>query len=509
MNLNSNSSKFIIILASRVIIALVGIVFVPIYINYVGAESYGLISFYATLSASLLLLDFGLSTAVSRQLSFLRNKPNSEKDSLDLVRTVEIIYWTIAVLTGLIIMLSSELIATHWVKSKDIPITIVRNAVLLMGIMFAFQWPASIYSGSLTALEKQAQNAVINVIFSLLKSIGVLVVLKFGSPTVTNYFIWQTIITLVNTIWLRQMVWRSLPQSIQRPIFTKQQLISIWKFTAGITGITLISFFFTQFDKVIISKLLLLEFVGYYNLGFMLASILVQIAGVFYTIIFPKFSALYAQKNNEGLVKLYFKYSRLVSIIVLPVAIILVLFAHDILWLWTHNLTLTTAVTPILQIATIGNIFNVIFMVSYYLMLAKGQTVYTIWQNLISVSITVPLLLYVAPHYGAIGTASVWFLLNAGLFFISLPIIHIKYVNKHLVKWYIDCFFTILIVAVSIFSSIKLLINFYEYSISIPSLCVLISLGLLIYAMFIKEIREKGCTLFRFLIHSQKRLLGR
>ena len=133
-------------LFSRIVTALVGIVFVPIYVKMIGAESYGLVAFYGTLAGALVVLDLGLSTAISRQVAILKTRKGSEKEMNDLVFSVEIIYWIIAICVGLLIIALANLIAVYWVNAKDLPVHIIRNTVMLMGAVFAFQFPASIYS---------------------------------------------------------------------------------------------------------------------------------------------------------------------------------------------------------------------------------------------------------------------------------------------------------------------------------------------------------------------------
>ena len=49
--------------------ALIGFVFIPVYVRILGIESYGIIGFFATLQAWFILLDLGLTPALSREMS--------------------------------------------------------------------------------------------------------------------------------------------------------------------------------------------------------------------------------------------------------------------------------------------------------------------------------------------------------------------------------------------------------------------------------------------------------
>jgi len=76
--------------------AVMSIAFVPLYIKFMGIESYGLIGIFASLLALFSLLDMGLSTTLNRELARLSALPDKTHDMRDLVRTLELPYWGMA-----------------------------------------------------------------------------------------------------------------------------------------------------------------------------------------------------------------------------------------------------------------------------------------------------------------------------------------------------------------------------------------------------------------------------
>jgi O-antigen/teichoic acid export membrane protein len=435
-NLQSGSSKVIVTLFSRIIVALTGIVFVPIYVRIIGAESYGLVSFYGTLVGSLAILDLGLSIAISRQVAILRAQGNKEREMKDLVFSVEIIYWAMGLVLGLLIVLLAHPIAVYWVKAKDLPVHQIEKAIMLMGAVFAFQFPASIYNGVMIGMEKQIQNAVIIVIATILKAAGVIFVLVYVSPAVKSYFVWQALVSFLLIIFLRIYVWRKLNNYPGKVVFSVIQLKTIWHFAAGMAGLSLINFFLTQVDKIVVSKMVLLEFVGYYNLAFLLSTVINQVIAPIQPVIFPKFASMVAQNRQTELVALYHKSCRWVAIIVFPIGFTLILFAREILLLWTKNPTLTLHTAPILQVFAAGTICNCMLWIPYSYMLAKGNTRFTIYQNAIAAIILVPLLFWWTAKYGAIGASFVWLSVNAGYILITIPLFHRLFLKGELLNWY-------------------------------------------------------------------------
>ncbi len=435
-NLQSGSAKVVIILFSRIIVALVGIVFVPNYVRIIGTESYGLVAFYGTLVGSLAILDLGLSTAISRQVAILRAQENKEREMKDLVFSVEIIYWIIGLILGLVIVILANPIAVYWVKAKDLPVHQIEKTIMLMGAVFAFQFPASIYNGVMIGLEKQIPNAAITVIATILKAAGVIFVLVYISPTVESYFIWQVIISLFLIVVLRIYVWRKLNEKSSKVVFSVTQLKTIWRFATGMTGISLITFFLTQIDKIVVSKMVLLEFVGYYNLAYMLSTVISQVIAPIQPVIFPKFASMVSQNRHTELVALYHKSCRWVAIIVFPIGFTLILFAREILLLWTKNPTLTMHTAPILQVFAAGTICNCMLWIPYSYLLARGVTKFTIYQNIIASIILVPLLFRWTAKYGAIGASFVWLSVNTGYILITIPLFHHLFLKGELLNWY-------------------------------------------------------------------------
>src|SRR5690242_972555 len=94
--------------------ALVALVFIPLYIKYLGIESYGLIGIFATLQGISALLDVGLGDTLTREMARLSVLPGKEQETRDLVRTLETVYWAIAAFAGIVIVAAAPFIERYW-----------------------------------------------------------------------------------------------------------------------------------------------------------------------------------------------------------------------------------------------------------------------------------------------------------------------------------------------------------------------------------------------------------
>jgi hypothetical protein len=74
----------------------------------------------------------------------------------------------------------------------------------------------------------------------------------------------------------------------------------------------------------------------------------------------------------------------------------------------------------------------------YALQLAFGWTKLSFFKSIIAVILLVPLIIYMTMRYGAVGAASIWFVLNMGMFFFEIPIMHRRLLRKEKWRWYLQ-----------------------------------------------------------------------
>jgi O-antigen/teichoic acid export membrane protein len=416
--------------------ALMALIFIPLYIKFMGIESWGLIGIFATLQVMFGLLDIGLSSTLNREMARLSVLSGREQEMRNLVRTLEVIYWGIAIFVVIIVVSLSPFIAHHWIKAGQLSPKTIEQALLIMGFVIALQMPIGFYSGGLMGLQRQVLLNVINVSMSTLRGAGAVLILWLISPTIQAYFLWQIVISTITSFFLARFLWRKLPLGEKRSVFQKQLLKGIWRFAAGMSGISILAVILTQLDKIILSKMLSLEMFGHYTLASVVAMSLGRLfIPVFYGI-YPRFTQLVSMGDQEGLKQLYHNSCQLMSVLILPVAIVIALFSHEVLLIWTQNQATADKTYLLLSILICGTALNGIMHLPFALQLAFGWTRLSFFKSLIAVILLVPLIIYMTTHYGATGAAIAWLVLNLGTFFIEIPIMHRRLLRKEKWRWY-------------------------------------------------------------------------
>ena len=182
---------------------------VPFYLHYLGTTAYGLIGFFLTLQGLLLLLDLGLTPAVSREVS--RRKASSLRAGLpDFVHTVAILYWGIAIVILIALSLFSSSIAEAWLQVAEPVAADIPRIVMLMGVAIALRFPHSIYRGVLIGAERLVLLNGINMLVVALSTFGTVLVLAFVSTSIMAFFLWQVFCGLTLTLLMRWAAWNSL-----------------------------------------------------------------------------------------------------------------------------------------------------------------------------------------------------------------------------------------------------------------------------------------------------------
>lgn len=418
--------------------SLIGFLFVPVYIKFIGMEGWGLVGFYSTLQAVFALLDMGLNSTLSRETARLTTHPDKASEVRNLVKTLEAVYWGISVCVGGIVLCFAQYIASHWIKSVGIPTGIVHNSVVLMGVVIAIQMPISFYSGGLIGLQKQVLLSYVNITISTIRVLGAIVVLWVVSPTVTAFFVWQIIVSSLHLVVVYAYLWTNLPASEKQASFDLKILRSVWRFTAGMGGISVLAVVLAQADKIVLSRILDLSDFGYYVLASMVAMGLGRIFTPIFTAVYPRFVQLVSLGDQDGLTVLYHKTCQFLAVLVLPIALLIASFSYEIVLIWTQDIIAAQKTYLLISILVSGSAIAGLMNLPYALQLAFGWTSLSLTKTSIGVVLIVPMCIYAATHFGAIGAAFSWLVLNLGMFLFEIPVMHHYILTAEKFKWYFE-----------------------------------------------------------------------
>src|SRR5439155_5928226 len=133
----------------------------------------------------------------------------------------------------------------------------------------------------------------------------------------------------------------------------------------------------------------------------------------------------------------YHSAAQAASLLLLPLASVLVVFAGPFLIAWTRNDVTASKTRWLLILLVIGGALNGLMQVPYALQLAYGWTRLAFFQNLAAAVVLIPLLIWAALRYGAVGAAAVWCALNTSYIVIGIQLMHRRLIPHEKWRWYL------------------------------------------------------------------------
>lgn len=423
---------------SQLYVTAAGILILPLYIKYMGAEAYGLVGFFTMLQAWFALLDLGLTPTIGRETARYQGGAMSAVAFRQLLRALTVIFTMIAVVGGVGLWGLSEAVAVRWLNVTSLPMGEVILAVQIMAISVALRWLGGLYRGVISGSERLVWLSGYNAIIATLRFVAVFFSMYLYGFTPFVFFVHQLIVAGLELLGLFLQSQRlipskcDLPQAIGWSFRPVQPLLA---FAMSIAFTSSVWVLVTQTDKLILSGILPLAEYGYFTLAVLVASGIMVVSGPVSNAIMPRMARLHAQGDEQEVINVYRRATRLVSIIAGAAAITIAFGAEQLLFAWTGDAALAEKAASVLQLYAVGNGLLAVSAFPYYLQYAKGNLRYHLIGNAIMVVVLVPAIILAATRYGGIGAGYVWCATNGVFLLTWVAFVHSKLVPGLHAKW--------------------------------------------------------------------------
>ncbi|MCI0552427.1 MAG: oligosaccharide flippase family protein [Anaerolineae bacterium] len=461
--------------------SLLAFLFVPIYIQYLGVEAYGLIGIFTSFVAIIAILDLGLSTTAKREMALKRSQPSFAGEARNIVRTMEIVYGLVALLIALSFVLAADQLAADWITAEGLSRQTIESAVIIFGITLALRWPVALYSGVLMGLERQVLYNVLVILVSSLRSVGAVLAIVFWSPTILMFLFWQLGTGLIELLVMYSATWHELPQA-QNKIQARFDINLLKKFSkfSALLSINSISVaVLKQTDKVMLSGLVPLQHVGYYSIAYSAYSGMSMLGIPVSEASFPRFSSLIAENKIEELADIYHKACQYLSFISVPVASVVFYFSHDILLFWTRSAEVADNAAVSLSLFSLTYVFHTMRQIPWRLQLSYGVTRLMVTYNLVAMMTLFPVMYVLIEKFGINGAGIGLFLAQAGYYCIMPHWMHALILPAHKWRWYVYDTLLFIVLGWLIFGMVYL-VNVVWRNLLFSSVALVLSFGLYI-----------------------------
>ena len=482
---NKHSSKIVILLSNlsaKFYIATINFIFIPVYINKLGLEVWGVVSFFASITA--------ISNIVEGSLSTLTIKESANKNVNALI-SIQKYYWKGSKFFFIGLLLLTPIWVFYWLKFKELSNIYIISYFIILSLTFFFQFPQSFYVSNLIGQQRNLQVNILSVFIWTLKIGGTLLILfivKNGVSTV--FFSWQLIIAIL-FLGLLKYLCRDTVKVTDSNILIEETI----NIKSHITHMVTISFIFmcyNQADKIIISYFYDVSTFGAYALAWQIIGAAQLIYAPIYTVYLAIFSKLTDNENEILLLQNFKESTQLLGYIILIISLTLFFYSEEIVNIWLNGTIATYEkdVADTLKAISISVFFNSIIYIPYCLSIAFHK------EKIIIKGLLFFLILLLVSYALCIffkGTSSdigYLFTIVTGIQAIFISILVVKYlIPKVLKNWLI---FDVLLPNFCAFIIFYILVIFQKNFINTPykglDIVFVIILSLLINCLFYKQL---------------------
>lgn len=415
----------------------IAIIMVPFYLQYIGAEAYGLVGFFALIQSWMMLLDMGLSPTLLREVAKVKVNETPEKLQTFkyLFHSIEFIFILISSLIVFFIVTFSSWISMNWLKVETLNIDDVSYSISLIGIMVGLRFITSLYKSGISGAEEQVWLNKMSMIIATFRYVGVLVVLYFVSSEFKHFFEYQLLVAIIELFIFAITFYKILNIGRFKLYFSRKAMTPIFSFSVGIAYSGMVWIFITQLDKLLLSGVLPLKEYGYFALLGMIANALIQMSAPISKAILPRMTALLAEDKEKEMLIVYRKATQIFAIMVFSITGIITLYSYQLLYAWTGDINAAEWGKDILIYYVLGNGLISFAGFAFYLQYVHGNLTMHTKAYTFVLFVFSPVLVWSVYTYGAMGASVVWFIFTLLFFFLWVPVVHHFFAPKLYRVW--------------------------------------------------------------------------
>ena len=474
--MEKNQRKVGVVLSYVLLIlnAVVGFIYVPILLHYMGKNEYGLYQTMGSLLATFVILDFGLPATVIRYYSRYKSLNDEEgmENILALCSRMFAVLTAILLVAGSIMyfflddMYASSLTASELKSAKIIFI------ILLANILFTL--PTQIFNAIITAYERFVFLKLSAIIQVVLQPIAVILLMQKSPYAVTLVAVY----TISNFLLVAARVYYCFAKikiKIKMHYFDKELFKSIISYSFFIFLNVIIDQVFWRSNQIILSIVASTAAVATYSIAYQISynymTLSTAISGVF----LPRVTEMVT--NNEprkSLSDLFIKAGRVQFLLLSCVLSGFILFGRQFINVWAGNGFEETYLITLLLIVpfTVDLIQNLGLIILQALNKFRFKVYVFLGIAILNVALAVPL----AQRYGgtgcAVATGSTFFIGNAFI----MNYYYAKYIGLDIKRFWKEIFKIFLPTVGCMFLGM-----FLNY-ISLPNQIIDLGIKIIIYA---------------------------
>lgn len=392
---------------------------IPILLNSLGTERFGLLNLIWIITGYSSFFDFGIGRSLTKIIA--------EKIGTNQSFLIPKVFWNslyLMLAISLIVSICLFFITPYIINNAfEIPDLLKPEATFaLYGLIISLPIIIST-TGVRGTLEAYQQFGIINIVRVFLG------IFTFLGPVLVLVFVDSLFWIVIFLLFIRIIAWLlyikqvfKINNDVRNNLYSKFDFdlirplirLSFWITIANIVGpIMLYS------DRFFISAIISATALTYYATPYEIVTKLLLIPNALTTVLFPLFSA--SEANNPEIAKNLFNNSvKFTFITLFPIVFLSVVFSFDAMNLWLGNKFANESFL-VLQILSLGVLINALAYIPFNYLQGIGKPKIPALLNLIEFPIYILFLWFFIKMWGITGAASIWtirIIFDAGILFL-------------------------------------------------------------------------------------------
>jgi len=379
----------------------------PFYVNGLGPEGWGLVSFAMTLAVTVGMLEVGISQRLVRDLSLLAHRQQSEFSRV--TRAVEVYYWAAAIVLSLAVAALAPLVVGRWLNLPASHQQEGHHTIYFCAVLLLTQIPNAAYRSFLVATDRQVPLCAHTALVNLAKhGGGVWVVTRGGG--LGSLYLYLSAIALLDVA-TRKLITsstgpapagnRGIDWSHARVLLMSGMRVSF----AVVTGILAL-----QLDRLYLSRIGSLTDLGIYSIGASLAYGALQLSAPIISAVAPRLAI--SSTSQHGLDQMCKKLIVGMLLAILVAGFAYILFGEHLVAHWLNDSATFERLKWTLRLLLIGTALNALYQVGYQRWIAQGETRLILRVNLVALMTAAVLTPMTISAFGIIGASAAWLSFN-------------------------------------------------------------------------------------------------
>ncbi|MBW6504969.1 oligosaccharide flippase family protein [bacterium] len=388
----------------------VAILCIPVIVNRLGAEKFGVLNLAWMVIGYFTLFDLGLGRALTKLVA--EKLGHERQDDLpSLIWTASLMMTVLGILGAVVLALLTPYLVNHIFKVPNGIRQETTRTFYLLAVAVPLVISTTGLRGILEAHQRFDLSSALRASMGTFMFLGPLLVLPFSR----NLF-WITFVLVTGRIvaWGFYLLFcfRVLP-GLRAHISPKLDMVRpLLAFGGWMTVSNVISPLMTYLDRFLIGAMISMAAVAYYSTPWEIVTKFLVIPGAVVGVMFPAFSATYVQDRFRAS-QLYRRSLKYVFLSLFPLTLLVASFAKEGINLW---LGAEFAVNGfrVMQLLAIGVLMNGIASIPFAFIQGVGRPDVTAKFHLAEAAVYLPSAWLLIRGYGVTGAALAW-MLRAGV----------------------------------------------------------------------------------------------